>query len=57
MCECVSVSVCLEGRVKVCDSQSIPGSCRIAGTMTLGVVSSRYIVLVGSVNTCNKWKL
>lgn len=33
------------------NSQSIPGSCLMAGTMVLGEVSRWYMVLVGSVNT------
>ena len=32
--------------------QSMPGSCRTAGTICLGDVNRWYIVFVGSVNTC-----
>ena len=37
--------------VSIYNSQSIPGSCLMAGTMVLGEDSKWCMVLVGSVNT------
>ena len=37
--------------VSIYNSQSIPGSCLMAGTMVLGEDNKWYMVLVGSVNT------